>query len=55
MTVNKNTKTCKLCHGSGACEKCSGTGEVIGKFYSIECPHCKGTGDCQKCSGSGKH
>ncbi len=38
---------CFLCHYSGYCFLCSGTGSVL--FTS--CPQCKGTGLCKHCGG----
>ena len=48
VTVNScdPQEDCPECNGSGACAKCSGSGET-------QCGRCEGSGDCRKCHGSG--
>ena len=40
---------CKVCHGTGNCSRCSGSG--AGETSKI-CPNCGGTGNCSTCSGT---
>ncbi|MBN2161860.1 MAG: hypothetical protein JXR25_06565 [Pontiellaceae bacterium] len=47
---------CRVCAGTGKCEKCDGTGEIPSLLVNAapqHCIHCKGTGKCPTCNGTG--
>lgn len=52
-------KDCHVCHGSGRCQTCNGTGYVTNFGNTSECPNCQieyghRNGKCSVCHGKGK-
>lgn len=46
---------CSTCKGSGSCNICKGTAEILSiDGYIITCTICKGSGQCTTCGGAGK-
>ena len=56
---NGGYEDCHVCHGSGRCQTCNGTGYVTNYGKTSECPNClieagRRTGKCSVCRGRGK-
>jgi len=45
-------KECPICHGTGECQLCGGTGWGLG--WGLKCNDCDGSGHCPNCGGDGK-
>lgn len=48
---------CRLCHGTGKCQRCNGNGRYYASGIGTgwhDCTACNRTGDCSQCGGKGK-
>ena len=60
----KQVFQCGICHGTGKCDNCNGTGEIwerqfmwLSGTYELQrmpCPVCVRPGVCKQCDGTGK-
>lgn len=49
----KSNEPCPTCHGTGVCDMCGGSGELMTSARDKVCRKCNGSGNCQQCNGSG--
>jgi hypothetical protein len=45
---------CDVCHATGDCPTCKGTGKTGGALRKVTCAACRGRKTCSACNGMGR-